>query len=80
VSIVVSSHLVSLFDLICILFRNVATCFDEAITAYQYMPEVAAEVRRGAVLCRQQLTESTKMLRKVSSGVSMRTENLMLID
>eukprot|EP01039_Chlorochromonas_danica_P009194 gene9194-10154_t len=45
--------------------RSIATCFEEAHAQYQMMPEVAVQVRRGAVLCRQQLVESTKMLRKV---------------
>lgn len=29
------------------------------------MPEVATQIRRGAVLCRHQVNESTTMLRKV---------------
>lgn len=29
------------------------------------MPDVAVQVRKGAALCREQVTESTKMLRKV---------------
>lgn len=45
--------------------RSIATCFEEAHSHYQDFPEVAAQVRRGAALCRQQLVESTKMLRKV---------------
>lgn len=45
--------------------RSVALCFEQAHAQYQEYPEVAAQVRRGAVLCRQQLVESTKMLRKV---------------
>lgn len=45
--------------------RSIATCFEEAHRHYQDYPEVAAQVRRGAALCRQQLVESTKMLRKV---------------
>jgi serine/threonine protein kinase len=44
---------------------NIAACFDDALTAYQYMPEIATEIRRGADLCRRQLMESTKMLRKI---------------
>eukprot|EP00607_Mallomonas_marina_P008044 CAMPEP_0182417790 /NCGR_PEP_ID=MMETSP1167-20130531/2209_1 /TAXON_ID=2988 /ORGANISM="Mallomonas Sp, Strain CCMP3275" /LENGTH=881 /DNA_ID=CAMNT_0024591555 /DNA_START=232 /DNA_END=2877 /DNA_ORIENTATION=- len=45
--------------------RSVATCFDEAHTCFLDMPEVAAQVRRGAMLCREQLYESIKMLQKV---------------
>eukprot|EP01042_Synura_sphagnicola_P000555 gene555-599_t len=45
--------------------RSVASCFDDAHTYFLDIPEVAAQVRRGAVLCREQLLESTKMLRKV---------------
>jgi serine/threonine protein kinase len=45
--------------------RSIAVCFEEAHAQYQDFPEVAAQVRRGAMLCRQQLVESTKMLRKV---------------
>lgn len=44
---------------------NIAACFDDALSAYQFMPEVATEIRRGADLCRRQLQESTKMLRKI---------------
>jgi hypothetical protein len=45
--------------------RSIATCFEEAHEEYSEYPEVAAQIRRGAVLCRHQLIESTKMLRKV---------------
>jgi serine/threonine protein kinase len=45
--------------------RGIAQCFDEAHAYYAHMPEVATKVRKGAALCRHQLTESTKMLRKV---------------
>lgn len=44
---------------------DIAACFDDALAAYQYMPEIATEIRRGADLCRRQLQESTKMLRKI---------------
>ncbi len=40
-------------------------CFEEAHEAYQEFPEIASQVRKGAALCREQLTVSTKMLRKV---------------
>ena len=45
--------------------RSIASCFEQAHLAYQEIPEVATRVRRGAALCRSQLTESTKMLHKV---------------
>lgn len=45
--------------------RSIATCFDEVHASYQDMPEVASEIREGASLCRDQLTQSLKMLRKV---------------
>ena len=45
--------------------RSIASCFEQAHLAYQDIPEVATRVRRGAALCRSQLTESTKMLHKV---------------
>ena len=45
--------------------RSIATCFDEVHASYKEMPEVASDIRQGAALCREQLTESTKMLRKV---------------
>lgn len=45
--------------------RSIATCFEEVHASYKDLPEVASEVRQGAALCREQLTESTKMLRKV---------------
>lgn len=50
--------------------RSIATCFEEAHSHYHLLPEVATQVRRGAVLCRQQLVESTKMLRKVEQTAS----------
>ncbi len=40
-------------------------CFEEAHEAYSDIPGVASQVRKGAALCREQLTVSTKMLRKV---------------
>jgi hypothetical protein len=45
--------------------RSIAECFEEVHTSYKDLPEVASEIRQGATLCRDQLTESTKMLRKV---------------
>eukprot|EP01034_Spumella_vulgaris_P029397 gene29397-36446_t len=45
--------------------RSIATCFEEAHEAYSDIPQVASQVRKGAALCREQLTVSTKMLRKV---------------
>lgn len=45
--------------------REVAACFDDALTVYQFLPEVAAEIRRGSDLCHRQIQESTKMLRKI---------------
>lgn len=45
--------------------RSVASCFDDAHSQFLELPEVAAQIRKGAVLCREQLYESTKMLRKV---------------
>ena len=59
-------HLSSLLHL----QRSIAACFDEAHQAYKEFPEVATQVRRGAGLCREQLTESTKMLRKVERTAS----------
>lgn len=40
-------------------------CFEDCHSSYLDMPDVAQKVRRGAALCRDQLTESTKMLRQV---------------
>ena len=45
--------------------RSIATCFEEAHASYKDMPEVASQVRRGATMCRSQLVESVKMLRKI---------------
>jgi serine/threonine protein kinase len=45
--------------------RSIAECFEEVHASYKDLPEVASEIRQGATLCRDQLTESTKMLRKV---------------
>lgn len=47
------------------LSRSIADCFKEAHESYADIPEVASQIRKGAALCRQQLMESTKMLRKV---------------
>jgi serine/threonine protein kinase len=45
--------------------RSIAACLDYAHMSYLEMPEVATQIRRGAVLCRLQVSESTNMLRKV---------------
>ena len=45
--------------------KSVAICFNDAHLAYQDIPEVATQVRQGAVLCRRQFSESTKMLYKI---------------
>ena len=50
------------------LYRSIADCFKEAHESYADIPEVATQIRKGAALCRQQLMESTKMLRKVSEA------------
>ena len=47
--------------------RSIADCFKEAHESYADIPEVATQIRKGAALCRQQLMESTKMLRKVTN-------------
>eukprot|EP01041_Mallomonas_annulata_P001989 gene1989-3869_t len=44
--------------------RSVASCFDEAHSCFLELPEVSAQIRRGAMLCREQLHETVKMLRK----------------
>ena len=45
--------------------QNVASCFADAHASYIDIPEVATQVRQGAVLCRRQYVESTKMLYKI---------------
>jgi hypothetical protein len=45
--------------------RSIAACFEESLAAYSGLPEVATKVRQGADLCRKQVTETSKMLRKV---------------
>eukprot|EP01035_Chromulina_nebulosa_P018778 gene18778-24545_t len=50
--------------------RTIANCLEEAHNSYIHMPEVANQVRRGAVLCRHQVQESTKMLHKVEQTAS----------
>ncbi len=45
--------------------QNVASCFADAHASYADIPEVATQVRQGAVLCRRQYVESTKMLYKI---------------
>lgn len=44
---------------------KLAKCFEELHSLYLDMPEVAAKIRSAAVMCRWQLNESTKMLRKI---------------
>jgi hypothetical protein len=48
-----------------LLCRSIASCFDEAHAAYAHFPDIAAQVRRGATLCRQQLGASKQMLQQV---------------
>ena len=55
----------SFFLHLLLLIRSIADCFKEAHESYADIPEVATQIRKGAALCRQQLMESTKMLRKV---------------
>jgi hypothetical protein len=50
--------------------RSIAQCFREAHAFYADIPEVATQIRQGAALSRQQLMESTKMLRKVEQTAS----------
>jgi serine/threonine protein kinase len=52
---------------------GIANCFDELHLSYSQrgMSEVASQVRRGAVLCRAQLLQSTKMIRHVEQTASM---------
>lgn len=45
--------------------RNIAVCFDEAHGSFVAFPELASEIRLGATMCRTQVLENTKMLRKV---------------
>merc|ERR1711871_1201234 len=45
--------------------KSIASCFEDAHASYRDIPEVATDVRRGAVLCRNQFQESMKMLYKV---------------
>jgi len=51
--------------------QNVATCFADAHASYKDIPEVATQVRQGAVLCRRQYVESTKMLYKIDTTAKM---------
>jgi hypothetical protein len=50
--------------------RSIALCFEDALTSYIEFPEVATQIHKGAVLCRKQLMDSTKMLRKVEQTAS----------
>ena len=45
--------------------KGIASCFEDAHASYRDIPEVASDIRRGAVLCRNQFQESMKMLYKV---------------
>jgi hypothetical protein len=50
--------------------RHIASCFESIHKAYLGYPPVASEVRKGAVLCRAQLIETTKLLRTVEQTAS----------
>ena len=50
--------------------RCIATCFEEAHVSYKDMPEVASQVRKGATMCRAQLIDSVKMLKKIDQTAS----------
>lgn len=45
--------------------QNIATCFADVHAAIIEMPEISAQIRRGAVLCREQFKKSVQMLYKV---------------
>jgi hypothetical protein len=45
--------------------RRIVLCFQDAHACFFDMPEVAAQIRLAASLCRTQLTQSVKMLRQV---------------
>jgi len=45
--------------------RNIAMCFEKAHKYYANDVELASHVRTAAVMCRQQISDSTKMLRKI---------------
>jgi serine/threonine protein kinase len=45
--------------------QNIATCFADVHAAITEMPEISAQIRRGAVLCREQFKKSVQMLYKV---------------
>lgn len=50
--------------------RSIALCFEDALASYVDYPEVATQIHKGAVMCRKQLMDSTKMLRKVEQTAS----------
>lgn len=50
--------------------RRVAACFEDAQLNYLDIPEIASQVRLGALLCRQQLKESVIMLESVKQTSS----------
>lgn len=45
--------------------KSIADCFEEAHECYKDYPQLASDIRLGAVLCRQQVLDNTKMLSKV---------------
>lgn len=52
---------------------SIATCFDEVHAAYTKRghAQLASQVRKGALLCRNQLLNSTKMIRHVEQTATM---------
>mmetsp|Transcript_3564 Transcript_3564/g.5547 ORF Transcript_3564/g.5547 Transcript_3564/m.5547 type:complete len:880 (+) Transcript_3564:126-2765(+) len=45
--------------------KNIAGCFENASKHYAHNQELSSHVRAAAVMCRQQISDSTKMLRKI---------------
>ena len=45
--------------------RSIASCLHSALCACAHEPAISSNIRKSAVLCREQLLQSTKLLRKI---------------
>jgi hypothetical protein len=51
--------------------RNIVGCFTQAEQHYSNSPEISKHIREAASMCRKEISESTKMLRKVTRFYSI---------
>jgi serine/threonine protein kinase len=52
------------------LHTNIASCLEAAVVSYQSSPHAAVSLRKSAILCRENLISSMKLLRKIEQTAS----------